>query len=329
MTRSCPLRANIATIEQAQELFNTNSYDHQENIDTFSSTNSTEDNIPKEYAPIIAAFRQSSNIICNACGSKGQHTSKCYKRGLDFLHCDVQCRVTAHNTKYGSLPQQDSSPDAHKSFHALGTPYHRPPPTPSKPLQPDTTSNDKSNHTATFSSLTHVLPSEDSAEILVLELGIQSEPTIKMMQHTDSTMSTPTDNFTLQDFHCQAIYEIDSNTSIHVLNFRSDFITYHKHQSKIFSTPNLIATLCEDCFSLNNPLCSFWIQTVFEQYDKNTSYMMFTHPLPKATISSNHIILKSVPAPTVNPTYITSLWKLNIQHCVHGKPSKGIYIYIS
>lgn len=76
-----------------------------------------------------------------------------------------------------------------------------------------------------------------------------------------------------------------------------------------------------------NPLRLFWIQTVKEQYDKNVSYHIFSRPMSKSSMPSNTMILKSVLAPTVKPTDILSLWKINIRHCVNGKPMKGIGTY--
>ena len=75
----------------------------------------------------------------------------------------------------------------------------------------------------------------------------------------------------------------------------------------------------QDCFASSNPLRYFWIQTVYEQFDKNASYRVFTRPIPKLLIASDQIILRSVLAPTVEPTDLPSLWKLNIHHCVNGK----------
>ena len=72
------------------------------------------------------------------------------------------------------------------------------------------------------------------------------------------------------------------------------------------STP----TTVHDCF--HHPLKPFWIQTIFKQYDKNASYRVFTRPLLITSLHSNTLILKSVLAPTVKPTDIPSLWKLNI-----------------
>ncbi len=37
--------------------------------------------------------------------------------------------------------------------------------------------------------------------------------------------------------------------------------------------------------------------------------------------------MKSVLAPTIKPTDITALWKLNVRHCVNGRPMKGITEY--
>ena len=83
----------------------------------------------------------------------------------------------------------------------------------------------------------------------------------------------------------------------------------------------------QDCFDRTNPLRSFWIQTAYEQYDKNASYRVFTRPVPKRNLPPNSLILKSVLAPTVKPTDIDNLWKLNIRHCVNGRPMKGLIEY--
>ncbi len=73
------------------------------------------------------------------------------------------------------------------------------------------------------------------------------------------------------------------------------------------STKPSIPTNIQDCFLANNPLRTFWIQTIYEQYDKNLSYRVFTRPITKASIPSDTLILKSVLAPTVKPTDITAL----------------------
>ena len=88
-----------------------------------------------------------------------------------------------------------------------------------------------------------------------------------------------------------------------------------------------IPTNIQDCFSISNPHRSTWIQTIFEQYDKNASYRVFTRPIQKHTLHTSVPILKSVLAPTVKATNIPSLWKLNIRHCVNGKPLKGMPEY--
>ena len=46
-----------------------------------------------------------------------------------------------------------------------------------------------------------------------------------------------------------------------------------------------ITTNVQDCFNTTNPLQPFWIQTAYEQYDKNASYRVFTKPTPKSTLS--------------------------------------------
>ncbi len=59
----------------------------------------------------------------------------------------------------------------------------------------------------------------------------------------------------------------------------------------------------QDCFDTNKPLRSFWIQTVYEQFDKNASYRVFTRPIKKSTVPNDTMILRSVLTPTVKPTY--------------------------
>ena len=88
------------------------------------------------------------------------------------------------------------------------------------------------------------------------------------------------------------------------------------------TTPNV-----QECFNSINPLRSFWIQTVYEQFDKIASYRVFTRPIKKSQLPKNTLILKSVLTPTVKSTDIPHLWKLNIHHCVNGKPMKGMIAY--
>ncbi len=82
-----------------------------------------------------------------------------------------------------------------------------------------------------------------------------------------------------------------------------------------------------DCFASENPHKSFWIQTIYEQFDKNATYRVFTKPILRSTIPHDTMILKSVLAPTVKSTNISSLWKLNVRHCVNGRPMKGMTSY--
>ena len=97
-------------------------------------------------------------------------------------------------------------------------------------------------------------------------------------------------------------------------------LVHYPHRPHI--TPNI-----QDCFDSKNPLRSFWIQTVYEQFDKNASYRVFTRPMKKTKIAQDAMILKSVLTPSVKTTDIPNLWKLNIRHCVNGKPMKGMQEY--
>ncbi len=56
-------------------LLQVSSFDSQDLSNSLTIIQLSEDDIPGKYAPIIAAFRRFSNIICDACGSKGHHAS--------------------------------------------------------------------------------------------------------------------------------------------------------------------------------------------------------------------------------------------------------------
>ncbi len=98
----------------------------------------------------------------------------------------------------------------------------------------------------TISSLNHVLlPSNDIEEILDIELGTESTPTIRMMNHTTSLPSPFNSNqFTLRNSHCQALYHLDDTAPFHVSNNRSDFIRFSSHHSTI-SLHNYLPLSCE------------------------------------------------------------------------------------
>ena len=78
-----------------------------------------------------------------------------------------------------------------------------------------------------------------------------------------------------------------------------------------------------DCFKPNNPHNAQWKYTVFQQYNKNASYRVFTKPQPIRTLPPNIDILKSVLAPTVKPTESKNLRTLGLRYCVNGKSIKG------
>ena len=78
-----------------------------------------------------------------------------------------------------------------------------------------------------------------------------------------------------------------------------------------------------ECFKPTNPHSAQWKYTVYQQYDKNASYRVFTKPQPIRTLPPDVDILKSVLAPTVKPTDTTNLWTLGLRHCVNGNSIKG------
>ena len=152
-------------------------------------------NLPSKFVPIIIAFRSSSNIIFDACGSKGHRASKCFKRGFNFLPRDIQRHITAYNSKYGSSSKNNSSTEPFKSYHALETPDHCTPSTTTKSFEPQ-------DHLSipgqipTISSIDHILPVNDIEEIFDIESGTRIQ-SIKMM----SDMIPNYNLHNIQDIH--------------------------------------------------------------------------------------------------------------------------------
>ncbi len=82
--------ATISALEQVQEILYTTTVDVEESSNDLSfPPTTTDDDLPPQYAALIAAFCQSNTIICDACGSKGHHASKCFKRGIEFLPIEM------------------------------------------------------------------------------------------------------------------------------------------------------------------------------------------------------------------------------------------------
>ncbi len=186
-------RPNISVLEQVTDILaidDTPFFDKEEQSNTQSDSEDYEHSAfddDSNYEPIIAAFRRSSSIICDACGARGHHASKCFKRGTAFLHRDVQRRIAAYNAKFGDTPTMDKSPDSHKSYHALPTPDHR---TPSTSVQQQTETNKlttQASQTPTISRLDHVLPTENIEDILDTALGTDDTPVINALQATTSS----------------------------------------------------------------------------------------------------------------------------------------------
>ena len=186
-------RPNISVMEQVQDIIAVDDSSLFNNEAT-PTVNSDSDDYKEytfdddsNYEPIIAAFRSSSKIICDACGARGHHASKCFKRGTAFLPRDVQRRIAAYNAKFGDTPTIDKSPDSHKSYHALPTPDHRTPPT---SVQQQTETNKlptPASQTPTISRLDHVLPTGDIEDILDTALGTDDTPVINALQATPSS----------------------------------------------------------------------------------------------------------------------------------------------
>ena len=160
---STSVTPNYSALAQLEELLHTIDipYDSDTSDENeMTNTDNNTSNLPTKYVPIITAFKCSNNIICDACGSRGHHATKCYKRGLIFLPRDVQRRITAYNTKYGTSPTNETSTDIHKSYRALEPPDHR---------ASVKNSNQASSYSSapsqdqipTISSLDHALPAKD------------------------------------------------------------------------------------------------------------------------------------------------------------------------
>ena len=220
---------NISALEQLQELLHTNDLPYDSDTTDDQEVTTVDDDtskLPNKYVPIIAAFKRSNNIICDACGSRGHHATKCYKRGLDFLPRDVQRRITAYNAKYGTSPVTEKSTNPHKSYHALEPPDHR---TPNETSLHDTSNPSPSSRQEipTISSLDHPIPDEDIEQILDIELGTQATATIKMMSNHDNIInqsnSNSQDDSEQSSNQCSLAYPsiINPNGSINTNNMQT------------------------------------------------------------------------------------------------------------
>ncbi len=232
--------------------------DDDEGDDATNDTNRY--NTLEDIKPFISAFRQSSNIICDACGGRGHHAQKCFKRGNNFLPRDVQRRIAAYNAKHGDSPTTDASPTPDKSYHALPPPDHRPPPQ----YNTTKTSDQQTASTPTFSQLGNNILTPTIEELLDEALGTPHEPTIHMMNanHIDTpiithkssllqTMINPNgtvmskylhyfqhtylDHYSPDKYteHRQALYHVDSGANVHATNIKSDFIVFHSTKNTI------------------------------------------------------------------------------------------------
>lgn len=157
---STSVTPNISALAQLQELLHMTDipYDSDTSNDhemTDSDNNTSK--LPNKCVPTIAAFKHSNNIICNACGSRGHHATKSYKRGLNFLPRDVQRRITAYNAKYGTSPANDTSTVPNKSYRALEPPDHQTS-NANSPQESSQSSTSSQDQVPTISSLEHSLP---------------------------------------------------------------------------------------------------------------------------------------------------------------------------
>ena len=281
-TASKTMTPNISALAQLQELLNTNDipYDSEssDNIEMETIDDDDDSDIPSKYIPIIAAFKRSNNIICDACGSRGHHASKCYKRGLKFLPQDIQRRITAYNAKHGESPKHDSSTDPHKSYRALEPPDHRP--NQGNHQESDTINDDSQDHVPTISSINHDISPKHIEEILDIELGNQTKATIKMMKsgniqkstHVQSTLNQSDtlihkplitrngtvdvraihdmqtnilDSYPIQTMRTyrSAVFHVDSGANVHATNDINDFVIFYPIKSDITlavgSTPEM------------------------------------------------------------------------------------------
>ena len=157
-------------------------------LTTYILQDDTEEKYYIQYDPTIQAFRHHSNnrpkIIYEACGISGHPVSKCFRRGFNFLPRDIQRRISAYNTKYGSTPDKDISPQS-SSNTVLPAPQ-------TKLLQDVTPSNantDTNTNTttlqATIHRLQHVLPTNDE------EISIPVDEQIEFLDIIDMERNTP------------------------------------------------------------------------------------------------------------------------------------------
>lgn len=118
------------------------------------------------------------------------------------------------------------------------------------------------------------------------------------------------------------LHQMDHLTVLYTIRFlESPFRQY------LFSfTHRHVLLLPITCKTVFHPLIHC-VHFGFKLSMNSTTKTHPTCPIPKHTIPSDQIILRSVLAPTVKPTDVTSLWKLNIRHCGNGKPLKGMSLY--
>ena len=130
-----------------------------------------------------------------------------------------------------------------------------------------------------------------------------------------STQETSSTNILSQDTPTSDEY-VDFNTAIG-----------HHIPTIQYLTHSIQKTICPDngieYFQLTNLHHIQWKETTFEQYDKNTSYKVFTKPIPISTLPTDVDILRSILAPSVKPIDIQSIWKFGLRHCIKGKSLKG------
>ena len=144
-------------------------------------------------------------------------------------------------------------------------------------------------------------------------ISINTDTRLSSNLQTPTPTSTNVPTTSTQNFHNTTIIDA-TNASVPTIP-----VLVHCQQQPTL-TPNI-----QDYFDTKNPIRLFWIQTVYEQFDKNASYRVFTRPIQKSSISEDAMILKSVLTPSVKSTNKPYLWKLNIRHCINGKPMKGIF----
>ena len=204
-------------------------------LSTFILQDDKDENHIIHYDPTIQAFRHSftnrPKIICEACGLPGHAANRCFRRGFDFLPRDVQRRIAAYNTKYGTTPSTDTSrQDTRKEV--LPAPVTKIPILPEHDKSTKDVHHSTNNtHDATIRKLQHVLPAEEFHENAELKDEIEFIQAIQMDDNTPVIRTMHRSPQTTAPIHPPTSNTAINPLSIDVLTVNGEINTTELHIS--------------------------------------------------------------------------------------------------